>query len=55
MNIITCNELQKIFISNPDITILDVRTPAEFFNEHLPGSQNVPPGSIRGSRSIVVR
>jgi rhodanese-related sulfurtransferase len=34
--------LEHMLVENPDVRILDVRTPAEFESAHIPGSYNVP-------------
>ena len=35
-------ELQKILIENPSATVLDVRTPVEFAEVHVPQARNIP-------------
>ncbi len=38
---ISVGEARKLMKSNPDFVILDVRTPAEFSQEHLKGAANI--------------
>jgi rhodanese-related sulfurtransferase len=40
--IVTATELAGYLEGRADVTILDVRTPAEFESAHIPGSYNVP-------------
>lgn len=35
-------ELQKLLATQPDLSLLDVRTPVEFAEVHVPQAQNVP-------------
>ena len=39
---ITTLELEKLLSANPRLTLLDVRTPAEFDGGHIEGSINIP-------------
>ena len=52
MKLITPAELQKILTSQPASAVIDVRTPAEFAEVHVPQARNVPldelkPGSLQ--------
>jgi len=42
MSTITPLEFEKLLSSNKSLTLLDVRTPAEFDGEHIEGSVNIP-------------
>jgi rhodanese-related sulfurtransferase len=42
MKIITPAELQKLLEAQPALTVLDVRTPVEFLEVHVPQAANVP-------------
>jgi rhodanese-related sulfurtransferase len=42
MNTITPVELQKLIAANSDLTLLDVRTPMEFAEVHVPQARNLP-------------
>jgi rhodanese-related sulfurtransferase len=42
MKTITPSELQKILVANPDVPVLDVRTPVEYAEVHVPQAQNEP-------------
>lgn len=51
MKTISPFELQKMLIANPGATVLDVRTPLEFAEVHVPQAQSIPldelkPGSL---------
>ena len=51
MKTISPPELQKILAENPHATVLDVRTPVEFVEVHVPQARSVPlddlkPGSL---------
>ena len=35
-------ELQKILLENPEATVIDVRTPVEFAEVHVPQAKNIP-------------
>ena len=35
-------ELQKILAENPQATLIDVRTPVEFAEVHVPQAKNIP-------------
>jgi rhodanese-related sulfurtransferase len=52
MKTISPVELQKILAAQPDATVLDVRTPVEFAEVHVPSARSVPldelkPGSLQ--------
>lgn len=40
--VVTANELAEHLETRSDVTVLDVRTPAEYESSHIPGSYNVP-------------
>ena len=42
MTTITAIELEKLLSVNPGLTLLDVRSPAEFEGGHIEGSINIP-------------
>ena len=42
MNTISTAQLQNLLAKNPKLSLLDVRTPAEFDQAHIPGSLNIP-------------
>jgi rhodanese-related sulfurtransferase len=42
MNIISPLEFQKLFSARPDLPLLDVRTPVEFAEVHVPQARNIP-------------
>jgi len=42
MKMISPAELQKILAENPAATVLDVRTPVEFAEVHVPQARNIP-------------
>lgn len=42
MNTISPTELQKVLAREPNVTLLDVRTPVEFAEVHVPQARNVP-------------
>jgi rhodanese-related sulfurtransferase len=42
MNTIAPAELQNRLAAQPDLSVLDVRTPAEFSAVHVPQAQNIP-------------
>jgi rhodanese-related sulfurtransferase len=42
MKTISPVELQKILAAQPDATVLDVRTPVEFAEVHVPQAQSIP-------------
>jgi rhodanese-related sulfurtransferase len=42
MNTITPAELQKLLVSQPDLCLIDVRTPMEFDEVHVPQAQSIP-------------
>jgi len=39
-------ELQKLLVSSPEAAVVDVRTPAEFAELHVPQARNLPLGSL---------
>ena len=39
---LSCQDLEKLLQSDQDLQILDVRTPREYRQVHLEGSQNIP-------------
>ena len=42
MKTISPAELQKILVENPNAAVLDVRTPVEFAEVHVPAAKNIP-------------
>jgi len=42
MKTITPPELHRLLATRPDLTVLDVRTPVEFAEVHVPQARNVP-------------
>ena len=42
MKTISPAELQKILAANSDVSVLDVRTPVEFAEVHVPPAKNIP-------------
>ena len=42
MKIIAPDELQKLLATRPDLPVLDVRTPVEYAEVHVPQARNVP-------------
>jgi rhodanese-related sulfurtransferase len=42
MKTITPTELQKLLVAQPDLLLLDVRTPVEFAEVHVPQARNTP-------------
>lgn len=45
--VISCTELRSILSEKPDsITLLDVREPEEFAEDHLPGTKHIPLGDL---------
>lgn len=42
MNEITTNRLKHLLDKNPDINLIDVRTPIEFAAAHIDGASNYP-------------
>ena len=44
---ITSNELQHKLKNNPDLQLLDVRSPSEFHDQHLPHARLVPVDELR--------
>jgi rhodanese-related sulfurtransferase len=47
MNAIPPRELLRLLDEQPDLTVLDVRTPAEFNEVHVTGAQNIPLADLR--------
>lgn len=47
MRTVTATSLWQGDSLHPDTFVLDVRTPAEFREAHIPGSKNIPLGDIR--------
>ncbi|MDD5201162.1 MAG: rhodanese-like domain-containing protein [Terrimicrobiaceae bacterium] len=47
MATITPADLQKLLTASPDLPVLDVRTPAEFAEAHVPQARNIPLGELR--------
>ena len=43
MNTISPADLQKLLLAQPDLQLLDVRTPVEFAEIHVPCAENEPP------------
>ncbi len=53
MKTITPAELQKLLTAQPDLSLIDVRTPVEFAEVHVPQARNIPldqvnPGELAG-------
>ena len=47
---IVIEELQQLLKQSPDkITIIDVRSPEEFGEKHIPGAINIPLGELESS------
>jgi len=46
MNTISVGELSGKLGSDPEVTLIDVRTPAEFGSAHVPGALNLPLESL---------
>jgi rhodanese-related sulfurtransferase len=42
MKNITCAELQLLIVGNANLALIDVRTPVEFAEVHVPGARNYP-------------
>lgn len=42
-------ELQRLLVTNPGAALLDVRTPSEYSEIHVPGAKNLPLGSLKVS------
>jgi len=56
MKTISPIELQKLLAAQPDVPLLDVRTPVEFSEVHVPQARNIPldelpPGAFQFSKS----
>jgi rhodanese-related sulfurtransferase len=49
MKTISPVELQKILAAQPDAAVLDVRTPVEFAEVHIPQARNVPLDELKPS------
>ncbi len=52
MKIITTAELQQILATQPSVPLIDVRTPAEFAEVHIPQARSIPldelnPGALQ--------
>ena len=47
MKTISPAELQNLLVANPDLPLLDVRTPVEFSEVHVPQARNVPLDELR--------
>jgi rhodanese-related sulfurtransferase len=47
MKTITPVELQKILIVQPSVSVVDVRTPVEFAEVHVPQAQSIPLDELR--------
>ena len=47
MKTITPAELQTILVAHSAVTVLDVRTPMEFAEVHVPQARNVPLDELR--------
>ena len=47
MKTITPAELQKILTAQPSLPVIDVRTPVEFAEVHVPLARNVPLDELR--------
>ena len=46
MKTITVTELQQLLADQPDLILVDVRTPAEFAEVHVPQARNEPLGGL---------
>lgn len=49
MQHISAAELCRLYQQDPSLCIVDVRTPAEYASQHLPGSHNLPLGQVQAS------
>lgn len=47
MKTITCAELQPLIAGNSNLALIDVRTPVEFAEVHVPGARNYPLDELR--------
>ena len=47
MKTITCTELQPLIARNPNLAVIDVRTPVEFAEVHVPEARNYPLDELR--------
>jgi len=54
-NRIDAATLEHMLAENPDLRILDVRTPAEFESAHIPGAYNVPLDMVADQAAALVR
>lgn len=54
-NRIDAATLEHMLAENPDLRIIDVRTPAEFESAHIPGAYNVPLDLIAGQADALER
>jgi rhodanese-related sulfurtransferase len=50
-SVIDPSELRELLAAGRDVTLIDVRTPAEFETVHIPGSYNVPLDTLDEHRS----
>ncbi len=55
MATITPTELQKLLASQPNVLLIDVRTPAEFSQVHVPQARNLPLGQFHAADVGVAR
>jgi rhodanese-related sulfurtransferase len=58
MSTITPTELQKLLVTRPNLPLLDVRTPVEFAEVHVPQALNIPldeinPRDLRASGKLL--
>jgi hydroxyacylglutathione hydrolase len=53
VRIISVHELSFLMESEPDLVILDVRTPVEYIGYHIPGSINIPWADLRTRHSEI--
>ena len=49
MKTISPVELQKILVAQPSSSVIDVRTPVEFAEVHVPQAQNIPLDELKPS------
>jgi len=52
MNNISITELKSLLDQNPSLPVIDVRTPLEFDEAHIPESRNIPLGTLAPKRLI---
>lgn len=52
MSTISPSELKRLLDQNPDLTVIDVRTPLEFDEVHVPQARNLPLDGLAPKRLI---